>query len=65
MGIDLKIVEDEIDYGGQDEDIGKNKGEDLREGKIKIKVIIRYRSGKEEERDLWKGDIEGGEREED
>ncbi|WP_234430179.1 polyprenyl synthetase family protein, partial [Brucella melitensis] len=41
-------------------DLGKNTGDDFREGKITLPVILSYRRGTDEERAFWKGAIEGG-----
>ncbi len=56
----FQLVDDALDYGGSAADLGKNTGDDFREGKITLPVILSYRRGTDEERAFWKGAIEGG-----
>ena len=39
----------------------KNVGDDLREGKVTLPILLAYRRGTEEERKFWKAAIENGE----
>jgi octaprenyl-diphosphate synthase len=41
-------------------DLGKNVGDDFREGKITLPVVLAYRRGSEAERTFWREAIEGG-----
>jgi octaprenyl-diphosphate synthase len=54
-------VDDALDYGGNSKDLGKNVGDDFREGKVTLPVILSYRRGTAEEREFWKRAIEGHE----
>lgn len=49
-----------LDYGGSSAELGKNTGDDFREGKITLPVILAYRRGSDEERSFWKRAIEQG-----
>lgn len=60
LGLAFQLVDDALDYGGSAQDLGKNVGDDFREGKITLPVILSYRRGSEEERQFWKGAIEEG-----
>ncbi|MEN9894711.1 MAG: hypothetical protein RIR97_563 [Pseudomonadota bacterium] len=60
LGLAFQLVDDALDYGGQAQDLGKNVGDDFREGKITLPVILAYRRGTTEERAFWKQVIEGG-----
>jgi octaprenyl-diphosphate synthase len=61
LGIAFQLVDDALDYGGSRARLGKNVGDDLREGKITLPVILAFRRGNEEERRFWRDALEGGE----
>ncbi len=61
LGLAFQLVDDALDYGGKAADLGKNVGDDFREGKITLPVILSYRRGSEEDRAFWKAAIEQGE----
>jgi len=58
LGLAFQLVDDALDYGGSSRDLGKNVGDDFREGKVTLPVILSYRRGTEEERLFWKEAIE-------
>lgn len=60
LGLAFQLIDDALDYGGSADDLGKNTGDDFREGKITLPVILSYRRGNEEERAFWKNAIENG-----
>lgn len=60
LGLAFQLVDDVLDYGGKAAETGKNVGDDFREGKITLPVILSYRRGTAAERDFWKESIEGG-----
>ncbi|MEM9049794.1 MAG: polyprenyl synthetase family protein [Pseudomonadota bacterium] len=59
LGISFQIVDDLLDYGGASASLGKNTGDDLREGKVTLPVILAYAQGSEEERAFWSRVIAG------
>jgi octaprenyl-diphosphate synthase len=61
LGIAFQLVDDALDYGGSRARLGKNVGDDFREGKITLPVILAFRRGNDEERRFWRGALEGGE----
>ncbi|MGO4704686.1 polyprenyl synthetase family protein [Microvirga sp. 2MCAF38] len=61
LGIAFQLVDDALDYGGTAATLGKNVGDDLREGKITLPVVLSFRRGNDEERAFWKRVIEQGE----
>ena len=61
LGIAFQLVDDALDYGGSRAKIGKNVGDDFREGKITLPVILAFRRGAEGERVFWKKCIQAGE----
>jgi octaprenyl-diphosphate synthase len=65
LGIAFQLVDDALDYGGKSAMLGKNTGDDFREGKITLPVVLAFRRGTDEERDFWKRTLERGEIEDD
>jgi octaprenyl-diphosphate synthase len=65
LGIAFQLVDDALDYAGESARLGKSVGDDFREGKITLPVILCFRRGSEAERAFWKrtlteGKIEDG-----
>ncbi|MGD9784346.1 MAG: polyprenyl synthetase family protein [Hyphomicrobiaceae bacterium] len=65
LGIAFQLVDDALDYSGDAMRLGKSVGDDFREGKITLPVILSYRRGNAEERAFWnrtvaEGDIREG-----
>jgi octaprenyl-diphosphate synthase len=54
LGIAFQLVDDALDYAGESTNLGKAVGDDFREGKITLPVILCFRRGGEEEREFWK-----------
>lgn len=50
LGNAFQLVDDALDYGGQSGTLGKNTGDDLREGKMTLPVILALADGSETER---------------
>ena len=44
LGLAFQLVDDALDYGGFEADLGKSIGDDFREGKMTLPVIIAYAS---------------------
>ena len=60
LGTAFQLIDDLLDYSGNAEDIGKNLGDDLREGKITLPLIRLMQIGTGEQRDLVRACIESG-----
>ena len=60
LGIAFQLIDDALDYGGSTETLGKNTGDDFREGKITLPVILAFAAGDETERRFWRAALEGG-----
>jgi len=58
LGLAFQLVDDALDYGGDSLSLGKNVGDDFREGKVTLPVILCYRRGTPAERAFWKSAIE-------
>lgn len=53
LGIVFQLIDDILDYGGSSAQLGKNVGDDFREGKITLPIIVAYERGTEAERAFW------------
>ncbi len=60
LGIAFQLVDDVLDYGGTSASLGKNVGDDFREGKITLPIVLAFRRGTDEERVFWKRALEEG-----
>jgi octaprenyl-diphosphate synthase len=60
LGIAFQLVDDVLDYGGMSAKLGKNVGDDFREGKITLPVVLSFRRGSESEREFWTRALERG-----
>ncbi|MEM7073079.1 MAG: polyprenyl synthetase family protein, partial [Pseudomonadota bacterium] len=63
FGIAFQLADDVLDYGADQDDIGKTVGDDFREGKVTLPVLLAFRRGNDEDRAFWRrtigrGDIE-------
>ena len=61
LGIAFQLSDDVIDYASDPETMGKGVGDDFRDGKMTLPVILAYARGNEDERAFWRAAI-GGER---
>ncbi|WP_421724543.1 polyprenyl synthetase family protein [Bauldia sp.] len=53
LGLAFQLIDDALDYGGNASDLGKQVGDDFREGKVTLPVVLAYRRGSDEERAFW------------
>lgn len=60
LGLAFQLVDDALDYGGDSTRLGKDVGDDFREGKITLPVILSFRRGNDEERAFWNRSIVDG-----
>ncbi len=65
LGIAFQLIDDALDYSGDSKNLGKAVGDDFREGKVTLPVILAFRRGGEGERNFWlrtigEGKIEEG-----
>jgi octaprenyl-diphosphate synthase len=61
LGIAFQLIDDALDYGGSSAKLGKNVGDDFREGKITLPVVLSFRRGGTQEREFWRRTMEQGE----
>jgi octaprenyl-diphosphate synthase len=60
FGLAFQLVDDALDYGGDPRALGKAVGNDFREGKITLPLILTYRRGNEAARRFFKRVLEDG-----
>jgi octaprenyl-diphosphate synthase len=60
LGLAFQLVDDALDYSGEQAKLGKSVGDDFREGKITLPVVLAYRRGGDGERQFWKRTLEAG-----
>ena len=60
LGTAFQVIDDILDYDGDVLEMGKNLGDDLREGKATLPLIIAMQRGSQVERDTIKQAIESG-----
>ena len=61
LGVAFQLVDDALDYAADQAVLGKTVGDDFREGKISLPVIVAFARGDEAERCFWRRTLEEGE----
>jgi octaprenyl-diphosphate synthase len=59
LGIAFQLVDDAIDYVSDEATMGKGVGDDFRDGKMTLPVILAYARGEPEDRKFWQAAMEG------
>lgn len=59
LGLAFQLVDDALDYGGLSAVMGKNTGDDFREGKVTLPVVFARDAGDEAERAFWRRVMSG------
>jgi octaprenyl-diphosphate synthase len=60
LGIAFQLVDDALDYSGRQAVMGKSVGDDFREAKMTLPVILSLARAGDEERRFWRKTIEVG-----
>ncbi|HTH17909.1 MAG TPA: polyprenyl synthetase family protein [Magnetospirillum sp.] len=58
LGIAFQLIDDVLDYSAKQAVLGKTVGDDFREGKITLPIILAFRRGDDEEREFWRRTVE-------
>ena len=59
LGVAFQLVDDAIDYASDAVTMGKGVGDDFRDGKMTLPVILAYARGSDNDRAFWKDAVEG------
>jgi octaprenyl-diphosphate synthase len=60
LGTAFQVIDDVLDYEGDAQELGKNLGDDLREGKVTLPIICALRAASDPQRQLIREAIEHG-----
>jgi len=58
LGIAFQLIDDVLDFSAKQENLGKAVGDDFREGKITLPIVLAFARGNDEERAFWKRTME-------
>src|SRR3712207_2059728 len=60
LGVAFQLVDDAIDYASDAATMGKGVGDDFRDGKVTLPVILAFARGSEADRAFWREAMAGG-----
>ena len=58
LGIAFQLVDDMLDFSAHQTELGKSIGDDFRDGKVTLPILLAFARGDEEERAFWRRTIE-------
>jgi len=58
LGIAFQLVDDMLDYSARQAELGKAVGDDFRDGKITLPVVLALRAADSDERQFWRRTLE-------
>jgi octaprenyl-diphosphate synthase len=64
LGIAFQLIDDVLDYSAREVVLGKSIGDDFRDGKITLPVVLAFQRGDATERRFWRRTLEQGEQRE-
>ena len=59
LGIAFQLTDDVIDYSSDAETMGKGVGDDFRDGKMTLPLILAFARGNDSDRDFWRAAVSG------
>jgi len=60
LGIAYQLIDDMLDFGASQSELGKSLGDDFRDGKITLPILIAFARGDGDERTFWRRTLEDG-----
>lgn len=64
LGVAFQLVDDALDFSGRQAQMGKSVGDDFREGKVTLPIILAFARADTEAQSFWRRVIENGEQQE-
>jgi octaprenyl-diphosphate synthase len=61
LGIAFQLVDDMLDFSARESELGKAVGDDFRDGKITLPIVLAFARGNAEERAFWRRTLEDSE----
>jgi len=61
LGIAFQLVDDALDYSAEQERLGKTVGDDFREGKITLPILVAFHAGNAAQQEFWRRTLETSE----
>ena len=61
LGIAFQLIDDMLDYSAKQSELGKSVGDDFRDGKITLPVVLALRAADDREREFWRRTLEDSE----
>lgn len=58
IGMAFQLIDDVLDYSARQATLGKTVGDDFRDGKITLPVVLAFQAGDEEARGFWRRTLE-------
>ncbi len=58
LGVAFQLIDDVLDYSAKQAVLGKTVGDDFREGKITLPLILAFNQGTDEEKEFWRRTVE-------
>ncbi len=58
LGIAFQLIDDVLDYSAEQAALGKTVGDDFKEGKLSLPVILAFHRGNDDERTFWRRTLE-------
>ncbi len=58
LGTAFQLVDDMLDFSARQAELGKSVGDDFRDGKVTLPILVAFARGDEEERAFWRRTLE-------
>ena len=58
LGIAFQLVDDMLDFSAREAELGKSVGDDFRDGKVTLPILLAFARGDDEERAFWQRTLE-------